>query len=241
MDATAHTIHIALVLKLFLLKEEWFCKPCSGGVPPPVTRPEKKLSANELLPQSLFPTKKENMEGEELDSPDEMQKKEPLATQRKQEEAASNALSGIAQLRKSSDQVPTNAANTGQVDHPDKTNSDDFIFSDNISTPTGMSMWLSAMACLGPGRTDSKTPRTSSALQEWSAHHALIARELNILSDKLPVQMEAMIQHSENISSALSRMRGQLSRPQEYADTRDRPAAKKRQEGESLSMAQTHF
>jgi GATA-binding protein len=61
-------------------------------VPPPVTRPEKKLSANELLPQSLFPTREENTEGEELDSPDEMQKKEPLATQRKQEEAARYVL-----------------------------------------------------------------------------------------------------------------------------------------------------
>ncbi|PMD60260.1 uncharacterized protein K444DRAFT_663412 [Hyaloscypha bicolor E] len=131
-------------------EEEWFCTRCSRDVPPPVTRPEKVLSANELLPQSLFPTKKESAEGEDLDNPDEMQKKEALATQREQEEAArllkqnntnntaSNAPSGIAQLRKSSDQVPTNAANTGQVGHPDKTNQDDFIFSDNISTPTGI-------------------------------------------------------------------------------------------------------
>lgn len=55
-------------------EEEWFCLDCSGGVQPPVT--EKVLSANELLPQSLFPTKKENAEGEDLDNPGEMQKKE---------------------------------------------------------------------------------------------------------------------------------------------------------------------
>jgi hypothetical protein len=47
---------------------------------PPVSRPEKKLSAKELLAQGLFPTWKENAAGEELDSPDEMQK-DPLATQ----------------------------------------------------------------------------------------------------------------------------------------------------------------
>jgi GATA-binding protein len=63
-----------------------------------------------------------------------------LLKQNNTNNTAGNALSQIAQLRKSSDQVPTNVANTGQVDHPDKTNRDDFIFSDNISTPTGMSM-----------------------------------------------------------------------------------------------------
>ena len=39
-----------------------------------------------------------------------------------------NALSGIAQMRKSSDQVSSNAANIEEVDYPDKTNQD---------TPTG--------------------------------------------------------------------------------------------------------
>jgi hypothetical protein len=61
-------------------EEKWFCKPYSRGVPPLVTRPEKKLSANKLLPQSLFPTREKNTEGEGLDSPNEIQKKKPLAT-----------------------------------------------------------------------------------------------------------------------------------------------------------------
>jgi GATA-binding protein len=47
----------------------------------------------------------------------------------------SSAPSGIAQLRKSSDQTPANAAN---AEHPDAMNLDDFIFSDNISTPAGL-------------------------------------------------------------------------------------------------------
>ncbi len=159
----------------------------------------------ELLRESFFPTWKDDAAGEELDSPDEMQKKDPLATQiwrlysktkkqlpnqermenltwrmmamslrkRKQEEAAryvlerwdrsagelclmsparlsrqnaantaanitaSSAPSGIAQLRKSSDQTPTNAQ---QTEHSDAMNLDDFIFSDNISTPAGIGM-----------------------------------------------------------------------------------------------------
>lgn len=41
-----------------------------------------------------------------------------------------SAPSGIAQLRKSSDQ---------NADHGDAMNLDDFIFSDNVSTPAGMS------------------------------------------------------------------------------------------------------
>jgi GATA-binding protein len=43
--------------------------------------------------------------------------------------AGSSVPSGVAQLRKSWDQAPTNAANTVQVDHPDATNLNDFIFS----------------------------------------------------------------------------------------------------------------
>ncbi|TAQ88707.1 hypothetical protein B7494_g2957 [Chlorociboria aeruginascens] len=126
----------------------------------------------ELLRESFFPTWKDDAAGEELDSPDEMQKKDPLATQiwrlysktkkqlpnqermenltwrmmamnlrkRRQEEAArklsrlnaSSAPSGIAQLRKSSDQTP--------MDSSDTMNLDDFIYSDNISTPAGLGM-----------------------------------------------------------------------------------------------------
>lgn len=134
----------------------------------------------ELLRESFFPTWKDDATSEELDSPDEMQKKDPLATQiwrlysktkkqlpnqermenltwrmmamslrkRKQEEAArlsrqnsannhaaSSAPSGIAQLRKSSDQTPTNAQ---QPEHPDAMNIDDLIFADIISTPAGI-------------------------------------------------------------------------------------------------------
>jgi GATA-binding protein len=130
----------------------------------------------ELLRESFFPTWKDDAAGDELDSPDEMQKKDPLATQiwrlysktkkqlpnqermenltwrmmamslrkRKQEEAARlaakqnnmGAPSGIAQLRKSSDQTVTNAMG----DNSDAMNLDDFIFSDNISTPAGLGM-----------------------------------------------------------------------------------------------------
>lgn len=146
----------------------------------------------ELLRESFFPTWKDDTAGEELDSPDEMQKKDPLATQiwrlysktkkqlpnqermenltwrmmamslrkRRQEEAAryvlarmytvyegtmsltfdrkqlkqnaTSAPSGIAQLRKTSDQTPTIPEN------PDAMNLDDFIFADNISTPAGL-------------------------------------------------------------------------------------------------------
>lgn len=46
-----------------------------------------------------------------------------------------SAPSGIAQLRKSSDQKTATA-----LDHPDAMNLDDFIFSDNISTPAGLGM-----------------------------------------------------------------------------------------------------
>jgi GATA-binding protein len=46
------------------------------------------------------------------------------------------APSGIAQLRKSSDQTVTNAMG----DNSDAMNLDDFIFSDNISTPAGLGM-----------------------------------------------------------------------------------------------------
>lgn len=147
----------------------------------------------DLLRESFFPTWKDDAAGEELDSPDEMQRKDPLATQiwrlysktkkqlpnqermenltwrmmamslrkrKQQEEAARYAAndstmpdnllisktrlakqaststpSGIAQLRKSSDQKP--AAN---VDNSDAMNLDDYIFSDNISTPAGLGM-----------------------------------------------------------------------------------------------------
>ncbi|KAG9238918.1 hypothetical protein BJ875DRAFT_530278 [Amylocarpus encephaloides] len=130
----------------------------------------------ELLRESFFPTWKDGAAGEELDSPDEMQKKDPLATQiwrlysktkkqlpnqermenltwrmmamslrkrKQQEEAArlsrqnaaatSSTPSGIAQLRKSSDQRTLSNA-----DSQDAMNLDDFIFSDSISTPAGM-------------------------------------------------------------------------------------------------------
>jgi GATA-binding protein len=152
----------------------------------------------ELLRESFFPSWKDDAAGEELDSPDEMQKKDPLATQiwrlysktkkqlpnqermenltwrmmamnlrrRKQEEAARSVWSilpralpssvehisnyqdrksqqntqhsvtvpsGIAQLRQTSDQnTPT--------EHSDAMNLDDFIFSENISTPLGIGM-----------------------------------------------------------------------------------------------------
>lgn len=129
----------------------------------------------ELLRESFFPAWKDDSARDELESPDEMQKKDPLATQiwrlysktkqqlpnqermenltwrmmamslrkRKQEEAARlsakqglmSAPSGIAQLRQSSDQTSTNAT----VD-ADAMNLDDFIFSDNISTPAGLGM-----------------------------------------------------------------------------------------------------
>ena len=76
-------------------EKKWFCELCSRV--PPVTRPETKLSANKLLPQSLFSTREGNVKGEELDSPDMMQKEEP-ATQRKQEGAARYVL-GICHCR----------------------------------------------------------------------------------------------------------------------------------------------
>ena len=71
-------------------EEKWFCKPC-GGVPPPITCPEKKLPANEIPTQRLFLTRGKNTKGE-LDLHDEIQKKEPLTIQRKQEEAARYVL-----------------------------------------------------------------------------------------------------------------------------------------------------
>ncbi|KAL3418809.1 GATA zinc finger [Phlyctema vagabunda] len=138
----------------------------------------------DLLRESFFPTWKDDTAGEELDSPDEMQKKDPLATQiwrlysktkkqlpnqermenltwrmmamslrkRKQEEAARlsrqqstnhaslSAPSGIAQLRKTSDQTHTQAhgQSQGAGENTDAMNIDDFIFSDNISTPLGL-------------------------------------------------------------------------------------------------------
>ncbi|CAG8978675.1 hypothetical protein HYALB_00004657 [Hymenoscyphus albidus] len=129
----------------------------------------------DLLRESFFPTWRDDAAGEELDSPDEMQRKDPLATQiwrlysktkkqlpnqermenltwrmmamslrkrRQQEEAArlakqasASTPSGIAQLRKSSDHRPT-----ANADNSDAMNIDDFIFSDNISTPAGLDM-----------------------------------------------------------------------------------------------------
>jgi GATA-binding protein len=145
------------------------------------------VARKELLRESFFPTWKDDAVGADFDSPDEMQKKDPLATQiwrlysktkkqlpnqermenltwrmmamnlrkRKQEEASryvhyshstfslvSNDLhsalrqnnmsapSGIAQLRKSSDQ---------NNDSSDPMNLDEFVYSDLISTPAGMS------------------------------------------------------------------------------------------------------
>lgn len=144
----------------------------------------------QLLRDSIFPTWKDDAAGEELDSPEEMQKKDPLATQiwrlysktkkqlpnqermenltwrmmamslrkHKQEQAAryvdrrygsvdgdivSDAFysrlgktapvsgpSGIAQLREHSEQ--------NLADSADAMNLDEFIFSENMSTPTGL-------------------------------------------------------------------------------------------------------
>lgn len=58
-----------------------------------------------------------------------------LSRQSAANNTASSGPSGIAQLRKSSDQTPTNAQ---QTEHPDAMNLDDFIFADNISTPAGI-------------------------------------------------------------------------------------------------------
>jgi hypothetical protein len=58
-----------------------FCKDCSERKPPSVTHPEKNLSAKQFLLESFFLAWKDDAAGEELDSPDEMQKKDPLATQ----------------------------------------------------------------------------------------------------------------------------------------------------------------
>ncbi|KAF7898567.1 hypothetical protein EAF00_005013 [Botryotinia globosa] len=133
--------------------------------------PASSRARDDLLGESFFPTWKDGSAGEELDNTDEMQKKDPLATQiwklysktkktlpnqerlenltwrmmamnlrkRKQEEEnarlsqqnqTSTGPSGIAQLRKSTDQ------NT--VDTSDAMNLDDYILSDSISTPTGI-------------------------------------------------------------------------------------------------------
>ncbi|KAF7908321.1 uncharacterized protein EAF01_004076 [Botrytis porri] len=133
--------------------------------------PASSRARDDLLGESFFPTWKDGSAGEELDNTDEMQKKDPLATQiwklysktkktlpnqerlenltwrmmamnlrkRKQEEEnarlsqqnqSSTGPSGIAQLRKSTDQ------NT--VDTSDAMNLDDYILSDSISTPTGI-------------------------------------------------------------------------------------------------------
>ncbi|KAL2069342.1 hypothetical protein VTL71DRAFT_15680 [Oculimacula yallundae] len=129
----------------------------------------------ELLRESFFSTWKDDAADTSLDSPDEMQRKDPLATQiwrlysktkkqlpnsermenltwrmmamnlRKQraEEAArslkqqtQSAPSGIAQLRKSSDQTITPSLDQQQ----DPMNLDDYIFADNMSTPAGIGM-----------------------------------------------------------------------------------------------------
>ncbi|KAK2626461.1 hypothetical protein QTJ16_003636 [Diplocarpon rosae] len=126
----------------------------------------------DLLRESFFPTWRDDAVDTSLDSPDEMQRKDPLATQiwrlysktkkalpnsermenltwrmmamnlrraREQEAAARKAKqnlsvpSGIAQLRNSSDQT-LNAEQ--RQDTPTKF--DDYIFSDNISTPAGL-------------------------------------------------------------------------------------------------------
>jgi GATA-binding protein, other eukaryote len=54
-----------------------------AGAPPPVKLDlEREHSARkQLLRDSIFPTWKDDAAGAELDSPDEMQKKDPLATQ----------------------------------------------------------------------------------------------------------------------------------------------------------------
>jgi GATA-binding protein len=144
----------------------------------------------QLLRDSIFPTWKDDAAGDELDSPEEMQKKDPLATQiwrlysktkkqlpnqermenltwrmmamslrrHKQEHAAryvapgqqpaereavsnpvysrlakpaaASAPSGIAQLRESSEHSAR--------DQADIMNLDEFIFSESVSTPTGL-------------------------------------------------------------------------------------------------------
>ena len=55
-----------------------------------------------------------------------------LSKQNAASSTANSAPSGIAQLRKSSDQVA--------AEHPDAMNLDEFIFSENISTPAGLGM-----------------------------------------------------------------------------------------------------
>ncbi|CAL3964398.1 unnamed protein product [Diplocarpon coronariae] len=126
----------------------------------------------DLLRESFFPSWKDDAVDTSLDSPDEMQKKDPLATQiwrlysktkktlpnsermenltwrmmamnmrkaREQEAAARKAKqnlsapSGIAQLRRTTDQT-----STGEPQQDTPMNLDDYIFSDNISTPAGL-------------------------------------------------------------------------------------------------------
>ncbi|KAI9729499.1 MAG: hypothetical protein M1818_008499 [Claussenomyces sp. TS43310] len=136
----------------------------------------ENIARKELMRETFFSTWKDDAAGQDtLDSPDEMQKKDPLATQiwrlysktkkqlpnqermenltwrmmamnlrkRRQEDAARlsqlnhqtrsklNAPSGIAQLRKTSDQT--------SQQNPDSMNLDDFIFSDDMGTPAGIS------------------------------------------------------------------------------------------------------
>ncbi|PQE05016.1 nitrogen regulatory area protein [Rutstroemia sp. NJR-2017a BBW] len=178
-----------------------------------------KRARNDLLGESFFPAWKDGTAGEELDNTDEMQKKDPLATQiwklysktkkqlpnqerlenltwrmmamslrkRKQEEesrlsrqqnpqnlnsSTSSVPSGIAQLRKSSDQTT--------VDNSDAMNLDDFIFSDNISTPAGI--------------TTSPSPENHKKDLEKSSH--TVASAIPIKMRKEPPQPQFTIPQS---------------------------------------------
>ncbi|CZT12344.1 probable nitrogen regulatory protein areA [Rhynchosporium graminicola] len=150
----------------------------------------------ELLRESFFPTWKDDAADSSLDSPDEMQRKDPLATQiwrlysktkkqlpnsermenltwrmmamnlRKQRaEETERTLklqvpsrpSGIAQLRKCSDQTLDQ--------QQDLMNLDDFIFEENMSTPAGFGMSPSPeMYRKEPEKTNDRSNVVASAI-----------------------------------------------------------------------------
>lgn len=150
-----------------------------------------------LLRENFFKTWKDDAAGDDYDTPEEMQKKDPLATQiwrlysktkrqlpnqermenltwrmmamslrkRKQEEEAAryarsiacegpllicdgsklkqnstSAPSGISLLRKSSDQQTATSNQISNENMSDAMNLDDFIFTDNMSTPAGIGL-----------------------------------------------------------------------------------------------------
>ncbi|RDL37013.1 Glucocorticoid receptor-like (DNA-binding) [Venustampulla echinocandica] len=149
----------------------------------------------ELLRESFFRPWRDDAADDDLESPDEMQRKDPLGTQiwrlysktkkqlpnqermenlswrmmamnlrtRKQQEEASRLArqkekatstpSGIAQLRKSSDKRAATIA-----EDPDAMNIDDFVFSEDISTPAGLGMSFS------PELSNNEPEKSSNAL-----------------------------------------------------------------------------